>query len=170
VWRKDLILYTIGDIGVDGALYSAMEFHGKTIDGLDMDGRFTMANMAIEAGGKAGIFKVDQKTLDYIKNKAKRKYTVYEPDADAGYARVIEYDASAIEPQVAFPHLPSNTKPVSKVQDVKIDQSVIGSCTNGRLQDLRLAAAVLKGRKVNPRVPVSYYRFAELYLEALKEF
>ena len=167
---KDLILYTIGDIGVDGALYSAMEFHGEAIDELDMDGRFTMANMAIEAGGKAGIFKVDQKTLAYIKDKAKRKYTVYEPDTDANYSRVIEYDVSKIEPQVACPHLPSNTKPVSKLNDVKIDQSVIGSCTNGRLDDLRLAASILKGKKVNPQVRCIVIPGSQkIYLQALKE-
>ncbi|NLL89957.1 MAG: 3-isopropylmalate dehydratase large subunit [Dehalococcoidales bacterium] len=167
---KDLILYTIGDIGVDGALYSAMEFHGRAIDELDMDGRFTMANMAIEAGGKAGIFKVDKKTLAYIKNKAKREYTVYEPDADASYANVIEYDVSKIEPQVACPHLPSNTKPVNKLSDVRIDQAVIGSCTNGRLDDLRLAALVLKGRHVNPQVRCIIIPGSQkIYMEALKE-
>jgi 3-isopropylmalate/(R)-2-methylmalate dehydratase large subunit len=167
---KDLILYTIGDIGVDGALYSAMEFHGQAIDELDMDGRFTMANMAIEAGGKAGIFRVDKKTLDYIKTKAKREYTIYEADADASYAKVIEYDVSKIEPQVACPHLPSNTKPVSKLSDVKIDQSVIGSCTNGRLDDLRLAASVIKGKTVNPQVRCIVIPGSQkIYLEALKE-
>ncbi len=167
---KDLILYTIGDIGVDGALYSAMEFHGRAIDELEMDGRFTMANMAIEAGGKAGIFKVDKKTLAYIKTRAKRKYTVYEPDADASYAKIIEYDVSQIEPQVACPHLPSNTKPVSKLSDVKIDQSVIGSCTNGRLDDLRLAASVLKGKNVNPQVRCIVIPGSQkIYLEAMKE-
>ncbi|MGB2856735.1 MAG: 3-isopropylmalate dehydratase large subunit, partial [Dehalococcoidia bacterium] len=132
---KDLILYTIGDIGVDGALYAAMEFSGEAIDNLSMDSRFTMANMAVEAGGKAGIFCVDGKTLDYVKSRAKRAYTVYEPDGDAQYARIIEYDASKIEPQVAFPHLPSNTKPISQVGDIEIDQVVIGSCTNGRIED-----------------------------------
>jgi 3-isopropylmalate/(R)-2-methylmalate dehydratase large subunit len=170
VGGKDLILYTIGDIGVDGALYSAMEFHGQAIDELNMDGRFTMANMAIEAGGKAGIFKVDKKTMAYLKNKAKKKYTVYEPDANATYARVIEYDVSKIEPQVACPHLPSNTKPVSKLNDVKIDQSVIGSCTNGRLDDLRLAASVLKGKNVDPQVRCIVIPGSQkIYLEALKE-
>lgn len=170
VGGKDLILYTIGNIGVDGALYSAMEFHGQAIDDLDMDGRFTMANMAIEAGGKAGIFKVDRKTLACIKPRAKRSYIVYEPDADASYARTIEYDVSKIEPQVACPHLPSNTKPVSKLSDVKIDQSVIGSCTNGRLDDLRLAASILKGRKVNPQVRCIVIPGSQkVYLGALKE-
>lgn len=170
VGGKDLILYTIGDIGVDGALYSAMEFHGRAIDEMDMDGRFTMANMAIEAGGKAGIFKVDRKTLDYIKSKSNRNYTVYEPDADASYAKVIEYDVSNIEPQVACPHLPSNTKPVSQLSNIKIDQSVIGSCTNGRLDDLRLAASVLKEKNVNSNVRCIVIPGSQrIYLEAMKE-
>jgi len=152
VGGKDLILYTIGNIGVDGALYSAIEFTGETIDALSMDGRFTMANMAIEAGAKAGIFRVDKKTLDYIKPRAKRPYTVYEPDDDAEYAQVIEYDVSALEPQVSLPHSPANAKAVSQIGEIGIDQAVIGSCTNGRLEDLRLAAQVLKGRKVQSRV------------------
>jgi len=149
---KDLILYTIGDIGVDGALYSAIEFAGAAIDTLSMDGRFTMANMAIEAGAKAGIFRIDGKTLDYVKSRAKRPYTVYEPDNDAEYSQVIEYDISAIVPQVALPHSPANTKPVSQVGNIEINQAVIGSCTNGRLEDLRVAAQILKGRKVHPEV------------------
>jgi len=170
VGGKDLILYTIGDIGVDGALYSAMEFHGKAIDEMDMDGRFTMANMAIEAGGKAGIFKVDRKTLDYIMLRQKRDYNIYEPDADASYIKVIEYDVSTIEPQVSCPHLPSNTKPVSQLDNVKIDQSVIGSCTNGRLDDLRLAASVLKGKDVNSHVRcIVIPGSQQIYLDALKE-
>jgi 3-isopropylmalate/(R)-2-methylmalate dehydratase large subunit len=149
VGGKDLILYTIGDIGVDGALYSAMEFVGEAVDALPMDGRFTMSNMAIEAGGKAGIFRVDDKTQKYVKDRAKRSYQVYHPDEDAEYTRIIEYDVSKLEPQVAFPHLPSNVRPISHVGDIKIDQVVIGSCTNGRLDDLRLAAKILKGGKVN---------------------
>ena len=152
VGGKDLILYTIGNIGVDGALYSAMEFTGEAIDSLSMDGRFTMANMAIEAGAKAGIFRVDNKTLDYIKPRAKRPYAVYEPDDDAEYASVIEYDVSALEPQVSLPHSPANAKAVSQIGEIGIDQAVIGSCTNGRLEDLRLAAQVLKGRKVQSGV------------------
>ena len=132
--------------------YAAMEFTGEAIDNLPMDGRFTMANMAIEAGGKAGIFHVDEKTLDYIKPRAKRPYKVYEQDADAEYAKVIEWDVSKMEPQVSLPHLPSNTKPVSQVGKIEIDQSVIGSCTNGRISDLRIAAEILKGKKVHPRV------------------
>jgi len=167
---KDLILYTIGDIGVDGALYSAMEFHGETINNLGMDGRFTMSNMAIEAGGKAGLFQVDGATLRYLKGRTREKYTVYASDDDAEYARVIEYDASKIEPQVAFPHLPSNTQPISRVGNVTIDQSVIGSCTNGRLDDLRLAARVLKGRKVDRHVRcIVLPGSQQIYLEALKE-
>ncbi len=170
VGGKDLILYTIGNIGVDGALYSAMEFTGEVIDELSMDGRFTMANMAIEAGAKAGIFRVDKKTLDYIKPRAKRPYTVYEPDADAEYAQVIEYDASAIEPQVSLPHSPANAKPVSQIGEVEIDQAVIGSCTNGRLEDLRLAAQILKGRKVHPKVRcIIIPGTQQIYLDALKE-
>ena len=166
---KDLILYTIGDIGVDGALYAAMEFSGEAVDNLSMDSRFTMANMAVEAGGKAGIFCVDGKTLDYVKSRAKRAYTVYEPDGDAQYARIIEYDASRIEPQVAFPHLPSNTRPISQVGDIEIDQVVIGSCTNGRIEDLITAAEVLQGRKVNKRVRcIIIPGSREVYLEALK--
>ncbi len=170
VGGKDLILYTIGDIGVDGALYSAMEFTGEAIDELSMDGRFTMANMAIEAGAKAGIFRVDKKTLDYIRPRAKRSYTVYEPDDDAEYSRVIEYDVSAVEPQVALPHLPSNARPVSQVKGVEIDQVVIGSCTNGRLEDLRLAAQILKGSKVHPRVRcIIIPGTQQVFLDALKE-
>lgn len=170
VGGKDLILHTIGDIGVDGALYSAMEFTGEAIDALSMDGRFTMANMAIEAGAKAGIFRVDAKTLDYVKPRAQRDYTVYEPDDDAGYAQIIEYDASAIEPQVALPHLPSNTKGVSQVGDIEIDQAVIGSCTNGRIEDLRLAASILNGKKVHPRVRcIIIPGTQQVYLDALKE-
>ncbi len=170
VGGKDLILYTIGDIGVDGALYSAMEFTGEAIDDLSMDGRFTMANMAIEAGAKAGLFRVDNKTQLYIKSRAKRPYNVYEPDIDAEYARVIEYDISGMEPQVALPHSPANTKPVSEVGDIEIDQAVIGSCTNGRLEDLRIAAQILKGRKVHPKVRcIVIPGSQQVYLDALIE-
>jgi len=170
VGGKDLILYTIGNIGVDGALYSAMEFTGEAIDALPMDGRFTMSNMAIEAGGKAGIFRVDSKTQHYVKSRAKRPYQVYEPDKNAEYERVIEYDVSKIEPQVALPHLPSNVKPVSQVVDIKIDQAVIGSCTNGRLDDLRLAARVLKGRQVSSDVRcIVIPGSQQVYLDAMHE-
>jgi len=147
---KDLILYTIGQIGVDGALYSAMEFTGEAIEALPLDGRFTMANMAIEAGAKAGLFRVDAKTEEYVKTRAMRSYKVYEPDKDAQYARVFEYDVSKMEPQVSMPHSPANARPVSQVGAVRVDQAVIGSCTNGRLEDLRIAAGILKGRKIHP--------------------
>jgi len=170
VTGKDLILYTIGDIGVDGALYEAMEFSGEAIDSLSMDGRFTMSNMAIEAGAKAGVFYADGKTLDYIKSRAKRPYTVYELDEDTGYMKTIEYDVSEIEPQVAFPHSPANTRPISKVGDIKIDQAVIGSCTNGRLEDLQIAAKVIKGRKVHPDIRcIIIPGSQQVYLDALKE-
>jgi 3-isopropylmalate/(R)-2-methylmalate dehydratase large subunit len=170
VGGKDLILHTIGQIGVDGALYAAMEFTGEAIDALSMDGRFTMSNMAIEAGGKAGIFHVDQKTIDYVKPRARRSYTVYEPDADAEYAQVIEYDVSSLEPQVSLPHLPSNARPVSEVGNIRIDQAVIGSCTNGRLSDLQLAARVIKGHKVHPEVRcIVIPGTQQVYLDALEE-
>jgi 3-isopropylmalate/(R)-2-methylmalate dehydratase large subunit len=167
---KDLILYTIGDIGVDGALYAVMEFTGEAIDELSMDGRFTMANMAIEAGGKAGLFHVDNKTQLYVKARAKRDYLVYEPDSDAEYARVAEYDVSAIEPQVAMPHSPANARPVSQVGDVDIDQAVIGSCTNGRLDDLRLAAQIFRKHRVHPGVRcIIIPGTQQVYLDALAE-
>jgi 3-isopropylmalate/(R)-2-methylmalate dehydratase large subunit len=170
VGGKDLILYTIGDIGVDGALYSVMEFTGEAIDTLPMDGRFTMANMAIEAGAKAGIFKVDGETKKYVKARANRSYQVYQPDEDAEYTKTIEYDISRIEPQVALPHLPSNVKPISETGNIKIDQIVIGSCTNGRLDDLRLAARILKGRQVNPEVRcIIIPGTQQIYLDALRE-
>ena len=170
VTGKDLILHTIGDIGVDGALYAAMEFTGEAIAALSMDSRFTMANMAIEAGGKAGIFPVDEKTLAYVKPRAQRPYKVYQPDKDADYAKVVEYDVSRVEPQVAFPHLPSNTKPISKVGKIAIDQVVIGSCTNGRLEDIQIAAKVLKGKQVHPHVRcIIIPGSQQVYLEALRE-
>lgn len=152
VGGKDLILHTIGDIGVDGALYQAMEFTGEAIRNLSIDGRLTMANMAIEAGGKNGIIEPDQTTLDYVKDRAQRPYKLYRSDEDAKYARVIEYDCSRIEPTVAFPHLPENTRPISEVGNVEIDQVVVGSCTNGRMEDLREAAQVIKGRQVHKNV------------------
>ncbi|MBI4187297.1 MAG: 3-isopropylmalate dehydratase large subunit [Chloroflexi bacterium] len=152
VGGKDLILHTIGHIGVDGALYSALEFTGEAAEALSMDGRFTMANMAIEAGAKAGIFKVDNKTQLYVKARGKRSYLVHEPDADAEYSQVIEFDVSSLEPQVALPHSPANVRPVSQVGNIELDQVVIGSCTNGRIEDLRIAARILRGRKVHPKV------------------
>lgn len=167
---KDLILYTIGDIGVDGALYQAMEFTGEVIDKLSMDGRMTMSNMAIEAGGKCGLIACDEKTKEYLKDRAVRDYTPYNSDPDADYVRVIEYDVSQIEPQVAFPHLPENTRPVSKAGDVKLDQAVIGSCTNGRIEDLRIAAQILKGKKVQQDVRcIILPGTQEIYKQAMKE-
>jgi len=167
---KDLILHTISDIGVDGARYSVMEFIGKTIDKLSMDSRFTMANMAIEAGAKAGIFRVDDTTLDYVKPRAKRPFTVHEASyIPHDYERTIEYDVSSIEPQVAFPHLPSNARPISKVGNIGIDQVVIGSCTNGRLEDLTIAAEVLRGRKINGNVRCIIIPGSQhVYMEALR--
>jgi 3-isopropylmalate/(R)-2-methylmalate dehydratase large subunit len=170
VGGKDLILYTIGQIGVDGALYSAMEFAGEAIEALSMDGRFTMANMAIEAGAKAGIFGVDNKTQLYVKSRAERPYLVYEPDNDAGYSKVIEYDVSDMEPQVALPHSPANVRPVSQVENVEIDQVVIGSCTNGRIEDMRIAAQILKGRKIHPGVRcIIIPGSQQVYIDALAE-
>lgn len=145
---KDLILYTIGDIGVDGALYRAMEFTGPVIENLSIDSRLTMANMAIEAGAKNGIIAPDQITEAYVQPRAVRNYTIYQSDPDARYESIKEYNVSNIEPQVAFPHLPENTKGISEIKDIVIDQVVIGSCTNGRIQDMRTAARVLKGHKV----------------------
>ncbi len=166
---KDLILHTIGDIGVDGARYMSMEFTGEVISGLSMDNRFTMANMAIEAGGKNGIFAVDEKTLEYVKNRAKRPYTVYESDPDAKYVEVREYDVTGMEPVVAFPHLPENTRPVSQATDVTLDQVVIGSCTNGRIEDLEIAAGFFKGKKVHPEMRVIIIPGTQqIYLEALR--
>jgi len=170
VGGKDLILYTIGDIGVDGALYQAMEFTGPAIESLSMDGRFTMCNMAIEAGGKNGIIAPDEITRAYVEGRCKRPYQFYRSDPDAKYEKVYYYDVSRIEPQVAFPHLPENTRPVSEAGNVEIDQVVIGSCTNGRMEDLREAARLLKGRKVHKNVRlVVFPGTQEIYLQALRE-
>lgn len=167
---KDLILHTIGDIGVDGARYMSMEFTGEAISALSMDGRFTMANMAIEAGGKNGIIEVDEKTIEYVKGRARRPYQVFRSDPDAPYAEVREYDVSSLEPVVAFPHLPENARPVSTAGDVLIDQVVIGSCTNGRMEDLQIAASLLKGRKVHPELRVIVFPGTQkIYLEALRQ-
>ena len=152
VFGKDLILYLIGMIGVDGALYKAMEFIGETIEKLPMADRMTMANMVIEAGGKNGIFMPDEITRSYVEGRAQRDYHFYSSDPDAIYSQTIEIDVAGIEPQVAFPHLPSNAKGISKVDDIKVDQVYIGSCTNGRIEDLRIAAGILKNRKAAPGV------------------
>lgn len=149
---KDVILHIIGMIGVDGALYKSMEFTGEGVGELSMDSRFAMANMAIEAGAKNGIFEVDEKTLDYVREHSSRPYKVYRADNDASYTKEYEIDLSSIRPTVAFPHLPENTRTIDEVGDIKIDQVVIGSCTNGRIEDLRIAAEILRGKKVHPDV------------------
>lgn len=169
VSAKDLILHLIGDIGVDGALYKSLEIGGETIANMGMDGRFTICNMAIEAGAKNGIIVPDKVTREFLNGRSLREPMFFESDENAEYERVISYDVSKIEPTVAFPHLPENTRPISKVGDVKIDQAVIGSCTNGRLSDLEVAAKILKGRKVNKDVRLIVLPGTrEIYLEAMK--
>ncbi len=170
VGGKDLILHTIGDIGVDGALYRAMEFEGETIRSLPMFGRLTMCNMAIEAGGKSGIIVPDDITEAYVKGRARREYKFYQSDPDAVYVETREYDCSTIEPLVACPHLPSNVRPAKELTDITIDQVVIGSCTNGRIEDLREAAGVIRGRKVNPNIRMIVIPATQaIYKQALKE-
>jgi 3-isopropylmalate/(R)-2-methylmalate dehydratase large subunit len=168
---KDLILYTIGKIGVDGALYKAMEFTGEAIENLSMDGRLTMSNMAIEAGGKAGLIAADEKTEAYLKDRAQREYTVVKPDEDAEYEEVIEIDVSQIAPQVAFPSLPENTKGLDEIDEkIEIHQAVIGSCTNGRIEDLRAAAEVFKGQKVHKNVRCLVFPGTQaIYKQAMHE-
>lgn len=170
VGGKDLILYTIGKIGVDGALYKAMEFCGEAIRHLSMDGRFAMCNMAIEAGAKNGIIEPDGVTLEYAKARAKRDFDVYEDDEDAVYDEVHEFDVADIESQVACPHLPSNTRGISEVGDIPLDQVVVGSCTNGRLEDLRVVAEILKGKKVHSSLRLIVIPATqEIYNLAIKE-
>lgn len=168
---KDVILHIIGMIGVSGALYQSMEFGGEGLASLTMDDRLCIANMAIEAGAKNGIFEVDEQTEEYIRQRTDRPFNVYAPDANAEYARVIEIDLSAIRPTVAFPHLPENTKTVDEIQgDIRIDQVVIGSCTNGRISDLRQAADVLVGKRVSPNVRTIIFPATQaIYLQALEE-
>ena len=166
---KDVILHIIGMIGVDGALYKSMEFTGDGIKNLTMDDRFTIANMAIEAGAKNGIIIPDEITKEYVKDRCQRECIFYTSDEDAEYEQVIKIDVSDIEPQVAFPHLPENTKPISKVGDIKIQQAVIGSCTNGRLSDLKVASEILKGRRVHPDVRLIVIPGTqEIYLKAIE--
>ena len=175
VTGKDLILHTIGQIGVDGALYRAMEFEGETIRDLSIDQRLTITNMAIEAGGKSGIVAPDEKTIEYVKKRAKKDWKVYHSDPDAEYHSVYEWNASEIEPLVAWPYLPSNVHPVSESTHISIDQAFIGSCTNGRLEDLKIAAKVFEaalkqGKKVHPYVrciviPAS----KKVYMQALRD-
>ena len=166
---KDVILHIIGMIGVDGALYKSMEFVGDGISNLTMDDRFAMANMAIEAGAKNGIFIVDEKTIAYQKDKVNREYTIYNPDEDAEYETTYDIDLSTIKSTVAFPHLPENTKTIDEVGEVIIDQVVIGSCTNGRLEDLQVAAEILKDKKVAKNVRcIVIPATQKIYLEAMK--
>jgi 3-isopropylmalate dehydratase, large subunit len=167
---KDLILHIIGMIGVDGALYRSMEFCGDGVKSLSMDDRFCICNMAIEAGAKNGIFPVDEQTVEYMKEHSKRDFKVFEADEDAEYDEVYEIDLSALEPTVAFPHLPENTKAVGTFEKIKIDQAMVGSCTNGRLSDLRIAASILKGNKVADGVRcIIVPATQKIYLDALKE-
>ncbi|MFZ5596811.1 MAG: 3-isopropylmalate dehydratase large subunit [Bacillota bacterium] len=167
---KDLILYTIGKIGVDGALYMAMEFTGPAIESMSVEGRLTMANMAVEAGAKNGIVAPDEITRRYVEGRAKRPYTFYASDPDAVYAGVYEFDVSKMEPAVALPHLPENVRPVSEVSGTAIDQAVIGSCTNGRIEDLRVAARVLKGRRASGNVRLIIIPGTQdIYRQAMRE-
>ena len=167
---KDIILHIIGMIGVDGALYRSMEFFGDGIKYLSIDDRFTMANMAIEAGGKNGIFPVDDVTVEYLKEHSDREWKVYEADEDAEYDEVYEIDLSTLRPTVAFPHLPENTRPIDEVGEVEVDQVVIGSCTNGRISDLRIARDIIKGRKIKKGVRcIVFPGTQKIYLQALEE-
>ena len=170
---KDIIIHIIGKIGVDGALYKSMEFVGEGIKNLTMDDRFTMANMAIEAGAKNGIFPVDELTEEYLKEHCKKEHKVYVADEDAEYDDVIEIDLAEVRPTVAFPHLPGNAKTIDEIEamePIKIDQVVIGSCTNGRISDLRRAAAVLKGHTVHPDVRVMVVPATQnIYKQCIKE-
>ena len=168
---KDVILHIIGKIGVDGALYKSMEFTGEGVANLSMDDRFTIANMAIEAGGKNGIFPVDDKAIAYMKEHSTKPYHIYEADADAVYDEEYTIDLSALRPTIAFPHLPENTKTIDEIQEsVAIDQVVIGSCTNGRLDDLRIAAEVLEGRHVAKGIRcIVIPATQKIYMEAMEE-
>lgn len=169
VGGKDLILYTIGQIGVDGALYKVMEYCGPVIKKLGMDDRFSMSNMAIEAGARAGLIEPDETTKEYVSG-FKRKPKYYYSDKDAVYEKIYEWDVTKLEPQVACPHLPSNVKPVSGLKNIKVDQVVIGSCTNGRISDLRIAAKLLKGKKAAKGVKLIVFPATQkIYLEAVKE-
>lgn len=167
---KDLILHLIGMIGVDGALYESIEFTGEGVTSLSMDDRFAICNMAIEAGGKNGIFPVDEKTLEYIKAHSNKEYHIYEADEDAEYDRVIEIDLSSLKSTVAFPHLPENTHEIGSFEKISIDQAVIGSCTNGRLSDIKVAAEIAKGRKIAENVRcIVIPATQKIYLEAMEK-
>ena len=167
---KDVILHIIGMIGVDGALYKSMEFTGDGIKNLTMDDRFTICNMAIEAGGKNGIFPVDELAIQYMKDHSKREFKIFEADEDAEYEEVYTIDLEKLEPTISFPHLPENTRTIGTFDEIKVDQAVIGSCTNGRLDDMRIAAAVLKGRKVAKNVRcIVIPATQEIYLQSMRE-
>ena len=167
---KDVILHLIGEIGVDGALYKSLEFTGEGVGALSMDDRFTIANMAIEAGAKNGIFPVDDKTIAYMKEHSTKTYTIYEADADAVYDETVTIDLSTLESTVSFPHLPENTKTVKESGDITIDQVVIGSCTNGRIEDMRTAAKVLDGRKVKKGIRCIVIPATQaIYLQCIEE-
>lgn len=167
---KDVILHIIGMIGVDGALYKSMEFVGEGVSNLSMDDRFAMANMAIEAGGKNGIFIVDDKTIEYMKEHSDKEYKIFEPDEDAVYEEEYTIDLSQIKSTVAFPHLPENTHTIDEIDDIKIDQVVIGSCTNGRIEDMRCAAKILEGRKVADNVRcIVFPATQDIYLQCIEE-
>jgi 3-isopropylmalate/(R)-2-methylmalate dehydratase large subunit len=166
---KDVILHLIGEIGVDGALYQSLEFTGDGIAELSMDDRFTISNMAIEAGAKNGIFPVDALAEQYMKEHSSRPYQVYEADADAEYVREVTIDLDQLAPTVSFPHLPENTKTIDQVGDIAIDQVVIGSCTNGRFEDLKVAAEILKGKKVKKGLRVIVIPATQqIYLDAME--
>ncbi|MGL5243637.1 MAG: 3-isopropylmalate dehydratase large subunit [Sarcina sp.] len=167
---KDIILHIIGKIGVDGALYKSMEFQGDGIKHLSMDSRFTITNMAIEAGAKNGIFPVDDLTIQYMKQHSKKAYKIYSSDEDAIYEKTYEVDLSKIKPTIAFPHLPENTKTIDEVEKIELDQVVIGSCTNGRIEDLRVAASILKGKKIKKGVRTIIIPGSQkIYLQAMEE-
>jgi 3-isopropylmalate/(R)-2-methylmalate dehydratase large subunit len=171
VYGKDLILYLIGKIGVDGANYKSLEFTGEIMQKIDMAGRFSMSNMAIEAGGKNGITQPDKTTMDYVKKHGKNTgFKVYSSDSDANYCETVEIDCTEVQPQVSMPHLPSNAKNVTDVKNVHVDQVVIGSCTNGWIEDLRIAAKILKNKKVSPNVRLLIFPATPaIYRQAIKE-
>jgi len=167
VGGKDLILYTIGQLGVDGAVYCSLEFTGEVIRELPLSDRFTICNMAIEAGAKGGIVEADEKVIDYVTGRNRREYVIYKSDDDAEYLKTYEFEVSDLEPQVALPYLPSNVKPISEVEPVKIDQVVIGSCTNGRMEDFRHAAKILKGKKTHRDVRLIVIPSTQLILQEM---
>ncbi|ACX52226.1 3-isopropylmalate dehydratase [Ammonifex degensii KC4] len=170
VFAKDLILYLIGRFTADGATYKAVEYTGSAIKELSMEGRFTVANMAVEMGAKVGLMEVDEKTWEWLKEHGGGEFTAFSPDPDAAYAKVVEFDLTSISPQVACPHRVDNVSPIEKVAGTKIDQAFIGTCTNGRLEDLRVAARILAGRKIHPRVRLVVAPASrKVYLQAMRE-